>query len=222
MRKVVQILFLIVLPTILFGQDSTTIKKFGITTSPLSILNTGKGPNINLGIDYHIKPKWVVYGEYGLHQPFMQFYYKKAWEDIEGFYIKQETRYRYTMERQKRAFVYSYVGLELMHGRQSYSRTDSIIDIPNTDNYELAYYNERIYTSIIANNWLQYVFDSNLEMALKFGMGIRFNNIKNEISIEESESRDLGDWTVPANYIQQKGRSIYPKFNFGMRLGYRF
>lgn len=212
---------LFILPIYGFTQDTIQLKRIGITTSPLSLGKAMKGPNFNLGVDYHLKPNLVIYLEAGIHRPFMGEIFPNLWIGIKGYYVKQESRLLTHQVQQKRALLNHYLGAELMFGKQRYTREDSIVDFGDTSNYALKYFNERTYGSLVVNQWLQWVFRSNIEISINLGVGLRINDVENDISEIESRHRDLGDWTVPAHYIQKKDLSYSLKLNFGFRIGYR-
>lgn len=193
------------------SQDTSSVKKFGFYSTPLGMLYVSKGPKVDLGFEFEVWPSWCIYLELGVHQPEMNWYVRDAWQNITGFYVKQETIYT------------DIIGIELMYGRQSYIRTDDVIDLPNFgDKYQITYSNKRQYGSIVVNKKFEKVFNSNFAFAVNIGLGMRVNEVFNLISEEESKHRDLGDWTVPANYIQKKGLSFSLKANFDIRVGYRF
>ncbi|MFL5765536.1 MAG: hypothetical protein ACJ77K_16445 [Bacteroidia bacterium] len=201
--------------------QTAQVSKFGFFTAPLSILNDWNGPNLNLTGEIYLTPKYALSLTAATCQPFMSFYGALEWKNIEGGFGRVEIRRHFPGSNVKHSTDSPYLGAEFMGGQQTYTRTDKI-DVPLDTTYTLTYDNKRTFGCFIVNLGDEFEFDSHFTIGINAGLGVRFSRIENQLTYEQANGRELGDWTVPANYIQKKGFTVFPRIQMGLRIGFRF
>lgn len=206
-----------------FGQIEAQLHSGVILmTQPTNILDFWNGPNVNLGAEYKLKGRYKNFTMLGCYtesfKPFTQY----QWESLHGGFIQNEIR-RYYLRIDTTAHYVSpnYWGLEFVYGYQSYYRQDTIPI--NSEDVFYRYHNTRQFAGISINYGFQAIYNSGLVLGINVGLGIRYNEVINELTEDQASHRNFGDWNNPTGWIQQKGGHIIPKFNMlGFKIGYRF
>lgn len=189
------------------------------STKPVEILNFWNGPNINLGIEFRIKGRSINYFDVGYYFEGLKFTGNNNWNELNGGYVLDEFRQYFKTHSSNSATSNIYWGIEIIYGWQSYYRSDTIS--LTTGNELVKYQNKRQFIGLCGNYGYNYTFHSGIMIGLRLGLGIRYNQIKNELTKEQASSRNLGDWNNPTGWIQQKGTHFIPKINFvGLTFGY--
>lgn len=204
----------------LFGQEgNATNSSVILVTAPVGIIDAVNGPNVNLGCEFGIRGDIRNFFDVGYYVPGLPFLKFLTWDDLNGFYVANEFRYYDQYQRTEKWIFEGYWGIQCMYGNQSYIRTDSVTVSEVTT--KKIYHNQRQFIGLTANIGARYEFAGNFIINLNAGFGFRYNQVLNELTQEEAESRELGDWTVPQSWHQKKGNHIIPKFNFTLKLGFR-
>lgn len=188
-------------------------------TTPFGILDIYNGPNVNIGCEFGIKNKLSNYISIGYYLPGFSNLFSDSWRNLRGGYFLNEIRYNFKSKQNANVRIDSYWGIECIYGNQSYQRTDTILTFQGKN--LKVYDNKRQFIGLSGNIGVKWMFTKRLVLSLNFGLGLRYNQVKNDLTKEESESRDLGDWIVPTNWIQQKGNNLIPNFNLGFKFGFR-
>jgi hypothetical protein len=58
-------------------------------------------------------------------------------------------------------------------------------------------------------------------LELYFGLGMRYNQVKSNLSADELAHRSFGDSTLPFDLSLQEGNHIVPRINVGVKVGFR-
>lgn len=203
-----------------FGQDDNSTKNsFILLTAPIGIIDAVNGPNANIGCEFGLKGDTRNFFGVGYYLPGLPFLNTLTWDELNGFYVVNEFRYYDQYQQTEKWIFEGYWGIQCMYGNQSYMRTDSVtVSEVTTQKF---YHNQRQFIGITANIGARYEFARNFILNVNAGCGLRYNQVLNELTQEEAESRELGDWTVPQTWHQQKGNHIIPKFNFTLKMGFR-
>lgn len=123
MKNILIYISLFVLP-FCYGQEKSSIS---ISTQPLGIFDFFNGPNVNLGGEIYLNTKSSNSFSAGYYLSGFQFISKTQWEDLKGFYIKDEYRKYFQTTENSKITSESFWGIEVIYGNQSYIRSDSIV-----------------------------------------------------------------------------------------------
>lgn len=193
---------------------------FRVHTAPLSTVDVYNGPNINLSAEWLVKYHWSTLTTISGYLETYPFLTGLQWQHLHGFGLTNETRLFFNETHNHEEFTAFFGSLEVSYGNQEYDRSDSLY-LPQGTSYK-TYSNHRQFIGITLNAGFNRQFASRLNLTFYFGLGMRYNYLVNTLTQQESDSRSLGDWTVPHNWIQQKGTHWIPKINFGFKIGYAF
>ena len=188
-------------------------------TTPFGIIDIYNGPNVNVGCEFGLKGKVYNYSSIGYYFSGFGNFSSDSWGNLRGGYFLNEIRYYFKSEQNVNAQTDYYWGIEAIYGNQSYVRSDTVLT-SQSKNLKI-YANKRQFIGLAGNIGVRWTVAKKIMLSLNLGIGLRYNDVKNKLTLEESESRELGDWTVPTNWIQRKGNNLIPKFNLGFKVGFR-
>ncbi len=214
--------YLVLLVSFLVGCLSNVgAQNVTVSTQPLNIVDFWNGPNVNLGVEFPFNSKWKNYIQAGRYINAIPSINENQWESLTGGFISNEVRMYFLPDSNKRFVAQSYWGFEAQYGDQYYTRGDTLH--LETGSEFRKYDNQRTYAGINVNFGMTWKYHSGLFMGIRFGVGGRYNRVINNLTQEEADSRNFGDWNSPTGWIQKKGSRIIPKFNLaGFRIGYSF
>ena len=186
----------------------------------MGMIDYVNAPNLNLGCEFGIKGYARNYINVGYYRTVFDFPITNWKEELKGGFILNEVRFYESQHcASDNMRTDNYWGIEAMYGNQSYVRGDSVTSSGITS--FKVYSNQRQYIGLTANIGAIWEFFNVLVVSVNAGLGFRYNQVLNNLTQEEADSRELGDWTVPDTWIQQKGNRLIPKFNFGLKIGFR-
>ena len=166
---------------------------------------------MNLGVELQLSQQVSTYSEFGVYIPFSTTKHRTGQH---GFMIKEEFKL-YTGDD-------LFWSVEFCYSSSTYFRTDTIdLSIGSQINrYEKKYAVSRSFPGISVHVGERKLINKKIVIEYFTGAGIRFNTVSCDLDKSEALSRDLGDWTVPANYIERCGNNVIPKFYLGFNIGY--
>ena len=191
--------------------DSIEIQdqRLSVKISPLSFITLYTGPCAKLSLEYKVKNNIAFQNEFGLF-----FYSSTGWE---------------TKFEVKRYFDYpgitagNYFALEGFYKYQTYT-TPNIAD--TTDPYEddviLAPFDvtKKVQSFTFKYGWLN-VFKYGFLVDAYCGLGIRFQQTKNSLSVEDNANIPATSDYGPNLIMDQARNRIYPNLLVGVKIGFR-
>jgi hypothetical protein len=211
-NKFLLILFLFFFNSLVFSQkDSIEISSLWIKTTPLHYLDPYNGTNYNIGLEYRLNEKISMNTEFG------KIFVWSPNNDHHGFFVRHEIK-KYLSLRTDREMLY-FSG-ELSYSNQTFTRTDEIY-FSNDTSYLKTYFTERNFIGLSGLFGSVREYDCGFIFEIMAGFGLRYNMVTNDLTEQESEGRELGDWTTPTNYLIKKGNHIIPRFHLGIKVGWR-
>jgi hypothetical protein len=216
------VLILVVMACALFshGQaDSITQSRIWIKTNPIDYVLGYNGKIANLGIECRLAPNYSLASELG-------FYYSisnssETFFNNTGLRIKEEIKHYSAKNSGKWLGYYS---LELAYGNHSFDRTDSLLYITPPNSYEgytkLYHVSKEFYGLLVQRGFIRQ-FPCGFILELYVGIGLRYNQVKSNLSADELAHRSFGDSTLPFDLSLQEGNHIVPRINLGVKVGFR-
>jgi len=188
-----------------------SLPKLWIKTTPLHYFDPYNGTNWNIGMEYKLNSKISMNTEFG------KIFVWSLNKYHHGFFVRQEIKKYLNLNSKSENFYFSG---ELFYTHQSFTRTDEIYFSLDTT-YNKTYFSVRNCFGFSGLFGFVRQYKSRLIFEFMTGFGLRYNMVSNDLSEEESSHRELGDWTVPTNYLIKKGNHIIPRFHAGIKVGWR-
>lgn len=199
--------------------DSSTLPRLWIKTNPLDYVLGYNGKIANLAIECRLAPNYFLGSELG-------FYYSlsnssETFDNNRGLRIKEEFK-RYS--RVNSGKWSGYYSLELAYGNHSFDRTDSLAysTPPNTiESYTKTYHVSKEFYGLLVQRGFVRQYKSGFMLELYAGLGLRYNQVKSNLSADELDHRSFGDSTLPFDLSLQEGKHVVPRINAGVKVGIR-
>mgnify|MGYP001945055221 CR=1 FL=1 len=215
-----RIIITLVILVPLFGiaqMDSSRVKnKLIISASPIHLLEFYHGASANLGFEIRSNDRYSFYGEFGKYLPnsaVANNYYQS------GYTLSGELKRYFNNGK-------TYLSFQYIYGEQSYTRSDVIGYTYEYDcdcEYEefMVYQVQKKFQDFSFRYGGLYVIKKRLTFNPYVGFGLRFQEADIDINDQLAAQRYLGSWSVPHNWIHEKGQKIYPKVHLGLRIGFK-
>ncbi|MBI1307739.1 MAG: hypothetical protein GC181_14140 [Bacteroidetes bacterium] len=224
MKKAIFFSFILLLSQLVFAQHDTSVRIGTIMWfSPFGLMDIYQGPNISIAHEIDLNARNAWYSEIQINRYGTFLLNDRFWGNLHGFTIKQEHRKFMSVRSgyNPGSWQRTYIGLELSAGTQEYTRTDTVVIEPHPY-YLKTYRNQRKFIGLAANIGYEIFSPNGWMFGYGIGFGLRYNQVKNDLTDHEAFGRQLGSDLDGANWIQKKGDHIIPKFNFFFRIGYRW
>ena len=187
--------------------DSTIDSKICVKVAPLSLLGIYTGPAIKAGLEYKVRNNLSLYNELGFY-----FLYGS------GVSVKLEVKKYFETNKN----VGNYLSAELHYKYQAYDASDTIrVGVsgqPYNRDYQVSKHVECL--TFKYGNMTAYKFGLVLDAFV--GLGIRFRQGQNTLtSVENDNIKSSSDYG-PNVLENRAGFFVFPNFDLGVKIGYRF